>query len=257
MHADERNSRLSEKLGRDIYHYHLHVVYVPVVEKKLYFKKNNKNPELAGKLKEVIPQISQSNKWPLRMQGERDGKVVTRNSYSFLQDRYFEHMKAAGFEDFERGERASTTEHLEVLDYKIQQDRKELQELSEQKEKKQKEVDTLIQATKVRADILATQEEITKMAKQGKSGNTIYVSNTDWIRVSEMAKRCILLDGKMQDAQKQIDSLKKDRDMWKANYNNLWNEVKDFIQAIRRIPQKLLSFINQHLFKAHNQEVSR
>jgi len=51
---------LSEKLRRDIYHYHLHVVYVPVVEKKLYFRKNNANPELAGKLKEVIPQIGRS-----------------------------------------------------------------------------------------------------------------------------------------------------------------------------------------------------
>ena len=50
MHADERNSCLSDALGRDVYHYHLHVVYVPVVEKKLYFKSNNKNPELAGKL---------------------------------------------------------------------------------------------------------------------------------------------------------------------------------------------------------------
>ena len=27
MHADERNKALSEKLGRDVYHYHLHVVY--------------------------------------------------------------------------------------------------------------------------------------------------------------------------------------------------------------------------------------
>ena len=105
---------LSEKLGRDIYHYHLHVVYVPVVEKKLYFKKNNKDPELAGKLKEVIPQITQSMKWPLRMTAERDGKMVTRNSYSFLQDRYHDHMKAVRYEDFERGERGSTTEHCRL-----------------------------------------------------------------------------------------------------------------------------------------------
>ena len=33
MHADERNKSLSEELGRDVYHYHLHVVYIPVVEK--------------------------------------------------------------------------------------------------------------------------------------------------------------------------------------------------------------------------------
>jgi len=71
MHSDEKNKVLSEELGRDVYHYHLHVVYVPIVEKKLYFKKNNKNPELAGKLKEVINQISHSKKWPLKMPIEK------------------------------------------------------------------------------------------------------------------------------------------------------------------------------------------
>ncbi|MDR0490036.1 MAG: plasmid recombination protein, partial [Oscillospiraceae bacterium] len=52
MHADERNKAISEQLGRDVYHYHLHVVYVPVVDKEIYFKKNNKDPEKAGKLRE-------------------------------------------------------------------------------------------------------------------------------------------------------------------------------------------------------------
>ena len=256
MHADERNSRLSEKLGRDVYHYHLHVVYVPVVEKNLYFKKNNKNPELAGKLKEVIPQISQSMKWPLRMQGERDGKTVTLNSYAFLQDRYYDHMKAIGFDGFERGERGSTTEHLEVLDYKIQQDKKALAELTEQKAKARADVDTLVEATKVRSAILASQNEISTMAKPGKSGKNKIVANADWKNVSEMAKRCILLDEKMKDTQKQIDALRVDRDTWRANYNSLWNEVKDFIKAIRSIPNRLLQFIaEQKLNKTQNREV--
>ena len=51
MHADERNKEVSERLGYDVYHYHLHVVYVPVVDKEIYFKKNNKDPEKAGKLR--------------------------------------------------------------------------------------------------------------------------------------------------------------------------------------------------------------
>ena len=35
MHADERNRAMSEALGEDVYHYHLHVVYIPVVEKQI------------------------------------------------------------------------------------------------------------------------------------------------------------------------------------------------------------------------------
>lgn len=39
MHADERNKALSEELGRDVFHYHLHVIYVPVVEKEIKWSK--------------------------------------------------------------------------------------------------------------------------------------------------------------------------------------------------------------------------
>ena len=35
MHADERNRGMSEAFGKDVYHYHLHVVYVPVVDKEM------------------------------------------------------------------------------------------------------------------------------------------------------------------------------------------------------------------------------
>jgi hypothetical protein len=31
LHADERNKALSEKLGRDVYHFHLHVVYCQII----------------------------------------------------------------------------------------------------------------------------------------------------------------------------------------------------------------------------------
>ena len=205
MHADERNSMLSEKLGRDIYHYHLHVVYVPVVEKKCYFRKDNADPEKAGKLKEVIPQISQSNKWPLRMTVERDGKTVTRNSYSFLQDRYYEHMKAAGFEGFERGERGSTTEHLEVLEYKIQQDRKELAVLDTAIQQKQQSAAALDEKTKTKEKKLEGLEKKTALAKKeaadfydienmgGKRTilGGIALSQDDWEKVSGLAKEAI------------------------------------------------------------------
>jgi hypothetical protein len=114
LHADERNKALSEQLGRDVFHYHLHVIYVPVVEKEVLWTKRCKDPALVGTVKEVIPQISHSKKWPIRVPVERDGKTIILNSYSLLQDRYFEHMRAAGFDGFERGERGSTSEHLEV-----------------------------------------------------------------------------------------------------------------------------------------------
>ena len=118
MHADERNIALSEQYGRDVFHYHLHVVYIPIVDKDILWSKRCKNPELVGKVKETIKQVSHSKKWPRIKTG-----TGWLNSYSLLQDRFHDHMKAAGFDGFERGERGSTTEHLETLEYKIKQDK--------------------------------------------------------------------------------------------------------------------------------------
>ena len=48
MHADERNREASDRLGRNVFHYHLHVVYLPVVEKQIRWSKRCKDPALRG-----------------------------------------------------------------------------------------------------------------------------------------------------------------------------------------------------------------
>jgi hypothetical protein len=273
LHADERNKALSELHGRDIYHYHLHVVYVPVVEKKLYFKKNNKDPEKAGKLKEVIPQISQSNKWPLRMTVEVDGKTVTRNSYSFLQDRYYEHMKAAGFDGFERGERGSTTEHLEVLEYKIQQDKiradeaaalaeakeKEAAVMDVKVEKKAAKLNKLDEQISVKEKAKATIAEIDAMGKPALLGG-FSVTNDELKKLKTLAKKSVNADKKVADANRKRDAAINERnDAVKEN-----NEFKaqqaaakkkqptisdqltwfsKFMAAMKRAPKRLMAVI--------------
>jgi len=78
----------------------------------------------------------------------------------------------------------------------------------------------------------------------------MFVSNADWKRVSEMAKRCVLLDEKIKSAEKQIKSLKIDRDTWKTNYERLWNEAKDFIKAMRVNPNRFREFIKEQRIDA-------
>lgn len=105
MHADERNQGMSKALGYDVWHYHLHVVYVPVVEKQILWSKRCKDPALVGIVKETIMQVSHSKKWqsrpvldefgePLRT---KTGKIVLKKSYSVLQDQYHDAMFAAGY----------------------------------------------------------------------------------------------------------------------------------------------------------------
>ncbi len=137
MHADERNKALSDELGYDVFHYHLHVVYVPVVQKEVKWTKRCKDPALVGTTKEIITQVSHSKKWASERAVDESGKPIFNekgkaaliSSYSLLQDRFFEYMQSAGFTDFERGVKGSTTQHLSDLDYKIQQDQKRINAL--------------------------------------------------------------------------------------------------------------------------------
>ncbi len=57
--------------------------------------------------------------------------------------------------------------------------------------------------------------------------------------------------------QYQVEELKRDRDKWKANYTNLWNEVKEFISAIRSMPEKLRAFIINHQSEKSSQKEQR
>lgn len=140
MHADERNRAMSEGLGEDVYHYHLHVVYVPVVEKQVLWTKRCKDKSLVGTVKETIIQVSMSKKWasqpavdevsgkPLKT---KTGKPVLKKSYSVLQDEFFQAMKKAGYTDLQRGEQGSSEEHLTVTQFKVEQEQKRLQQAQE------------------------------------------------------------------------------------------------------------------------------
>ena len=142
MHADERNRAMSEALGQDVYHYHLHVVYVPVVEKKILWTKRCKDPALVGTVKGTIMQVSRSKKWESKPAMDENGqpkrtasgKKLLEKSYSVLQDDFYRYMFEAGYTDLQRGERGSTEEHLTVTQFKVEQEQKRLAALAQQKE---------------------------------------------------------------------------------------------------------------------------
>lgn len=140
MHADERNRAMSEGLGEDVYHYHLHVVYVPVVEKQVLWTKRCKDKSLVGTVKETIMQVSMSKKWASKpavdeVSGKpivgKNGKPVLKKSYSVLQDEFFQAMQKAGYTDLQRGECGSLEEHLTVTQFKVEQENERLRQAQE------------------------------------------------------------------------------------------------------------------------------
>lgn len=255
LHADERNKALSEQFGYDVFHYHLHVVYVPVVDKEVYFKKNNKNPELAGKLKEVIKQVSHSKKWP-RFKDENGHWV---NSYSLLQDRFFEHMKAVGFKDFERGERGSTAEHLSVLEYKTLKESERVAALTAEAEQKKNTVVAMknevenqqdrlhgiqekIKVTKQAAIMFS---EIEGMAKKSLLGGKMEVSPADWETVSKLGKIGVVSQAEVKDLKRQLANAKKEIRSLKTAFNSLLDETRVFREAMKSAPKRVMDFLKK------------
>ena len=229
MHADERNRAMSDALGQDVYHYHLHVVYVPVVEKEVKWTRRCKDPSLVGTVKERITQVSMSKKWEsqpvLGEDGEplktKTGKAVLKQSYSVLQDNFFEHMRATGYTDVERGERGSTEEHLTVTQFKVMKEQERLSELQDARTEIQSEIAELQEAHAKETEKLdKTKERIQKQkldlkrideieAKPTLIGNKVTVDRDDFDMVITAAKKHITQEKKESALQKALDAAHK------------------------------------------------
>lgn len=229
MHADECNRAMSDALEQNVYHYHLHVVYVPVVEKEVRWTKRCKDPSLVGTVKERITQVSMSKKWESQpVLGEdgkplktKTGKAVLKQSYSVLQDDFFEHMRATGYTDVERGERGSSEEHLTVTQFKVMKEQERLSELQETKTEIQSEIAELQEAHAKESEKLdKTKERIQKQkldlkrideieAKPTLIGNKVTVDKDDFDMVITAAKKHITQEKKESALQKALDAAHK------------------------------------------------
>ena len=290
MHADEINSAVSEELGKPVYHYHLHVVAIPTVEKEILWSKRCKDESLRGTVKEVIRQVSHSKKWKnspvLDEQGKpvlsANGKPQYVKSYSILQDQLFEHMTAAGFTDFQRGERGSTAEHLESLDFQIKKDAERLAQGEEKIAAGEERLAEIEQATEaataklqkvqIRYDqdrkAYLTYGELEGLGKKGITGK-YSLEPKDYRDLVAMAKEGVASRGeisRLNDTisrnQRRISSLSRSVSALEeklaemtAKYDKLVEMTRPYVEAVQRFPEVVKSFIEKLLPpKEHKQE---
>ena len=215
MHADERNRAMSEALGKDVFHYHLHVVYIPVVEKQVLWTKRCKDPALVGTVKETIMQVSSSKNWLSKPavddEGQpilqKNGKPVLKKSYSQLQDDFFNHMRAAGYDDVERGEHGSTEEHLTVMQFKVGQEHARLEELQEQQAKETAGFEKKKAKIEKQETNLERIEQIE--AKPIPLTSKVAVEKADYDLLKSAAKKLVVQDKNESKLQKALDKAKK------------------------------------------------
>ena len=254
MHADERNRAMSEMLGEDVYHYHLHVVYIPVVEKEVRWTKRCKDPALVGTVKERIHQVSMSKKWASQPAAGEDGqplltksgKPVLRKSYSVLQDDFYNAMRAAGYSDLERGERASTEEHLTVTQFKVAQESARLEILEAQVEKKEQQLQKIEQKTRVQKTTAISLAEIDGMGRKTFTGK-LELTPQEGETLKQLARKGVVADAVISDLKQKLTSARKDARIWKDRYEKLLEQTKDYLTAVKRAPEKVRTFLDRIL----------
>ena len=278
MHADERNRAMSEALGEDVYHYHLHVVYIPVVKKQILWSKRCKDEALRGTVKEVITQVSRSKKWESKpVLGENGnpmlnakGKKILKSSYSVLQDDFFNFMRTAGYTDVERGERGSTEEHLTVTQFKVQAEQQRLEAVTGQvaqaeqslenakaaTEKQKRKLEALQKETKTAKTLALTVQDIEAMGKKATFGNNITLTPDECrtlkdYAVSSFAEKAekIKYKQKFEQAEKSAKTWKQRYDALHEQYQELKKKAQPFLDALEIASEKVRAFINSILIR--------
>ncbi len=245
MHADEINLAATEDLGKEVYHYHLHAMVLPVVEKEILWSKRCKDPELRGTVKEVVNQISHSKKWksdiPLVDEKgnpllRKNGKPMFRASYSILQDELFNHMTEKGVKGFQRGEYGSTAEHLTSLQYQIKQDTQRLDKLQQRIQKEQVKYKSSHQ-------IFKTYNEIDSMGQKTFTGK-MAISKEDYKELTTLAKEGITSRAEIKKLEEDVGYYQQRYyntanalENMKSRYNELKEKCRPFLQALEHFPE--------------------
>ncbi len=258
MHADELNIALTEEYGKPIYHYHLHVVALPVVRKEIKWTKKCKDTSLIGTTKEVINQVSHSNKWKseqvLDNQGnpvyDKKGNAVLIKSYSLLQDRFFKYMSDSGYKDFIRGVKGSNQEHLSDLQFKIKKDTERLEKITNKVEEKESSYNSYMQYDK-------QIEDISNLGKQKRFSKKIELEQEDYESLTEYAKKGIVADKEIYELNNRIDNLRNAVDKWKSLYDDIVEKTKDYFHAIKLAPQKVTNFFKSLFDKEKQDELEK
>ena len=268
MHADEINCAMTEALGREVYHYHLHVVYVPVVEKQIMWSKRCKDKALVGTVKEAVMQVSRSKKWaskPLlddtgKPVLQKNGKPVLKKSYSVLQDDFFNYMRNAGYTDVERGERGSTEEHLTVTQFKVQREQERLDSLTSQivqKEqslaqtnavlsKKERELAAVQKKSTLTKNALIHAQDVASLGKKTLLGN-YSLTEEEFSQLKSQAAHGFMADMENRQLKQQLSAAQQDSIKWQTRYRDLRNEVQPYLDAMRHAPERVRNFFENLL----------
>jgi hypothetical protein len=250
MHADEVHRGILDDTGQEVYHYHLHVMYVPVVRKEVKWSKRCKDKSLVGTTKEVINQISNSKKWAFPQAVDengdvvfdKNGKLVLIPSYRILQTEFYEHMVCAGFEGFERGELGSDARHLSVVEYKVQQSKEKLNIIEDSLADKEETLEALTAKVNDFEKIEARADQVSRTGRYNDAGN-IELTERQHMVLTNLVREGLYARKKIETLQAQIGDLQEKLGMAMGKLEELYQSTKDYFIALRFAPERIKDVI--------------
>ncbi len=155
-------------------------------------------------------------------------------------------MRAAGYTDVERGERGSSEEHLTVAQFKTEREQERLAVLEHQVEKKEKVLQKVEQKIEVQKGIRTTFAEIDSMGRKTLLGK-VELSPQEAMDLKQLAKKGVAADSTIGDLQRDLKSARRDAQIWKRRYEELKEQTKDFLAALKKAPERVRAFISNIL----------
>ena len=242
-------------------------------------------------MKETIMQVSRSKKWESKpVLGEdgnpmlnAKGKKILKSSYSVLQDDFFHFMRAAGYDDVERGERGSTEEHLTVTQFKVQAEQQRLEAVTGQvaqaeqsledakaaTEKQKKKLEALQKETKTAKTIALTVQDIEVMGKKATFGNNITLTPDECDTLKRYAVNGVIANADNKRLKEKLASAEKSVSIWKQRYDALHEQYQElkkkaqpFLDALEIASERVRAFLDDVLSrgketKEHKQSARR
>ena len=188
----------------------MHIVALPVVEKQVLWTKRCKDKSLVGTVKEVVHQVSHSKKW--------------------------KSPQAAGFTDFERGQRGSTAENKTSLQYQIDKDKERLAEIEEK-------ISTANEDLKSVLPVRASVQAIDSIGRKTLTGK-VQMSTDDYAALSNLAKECLVNRRTVQILESNNRFLSDKVKALKAELAELKEKCKPYLEALKATPKKVKDFID-------------
>ena len=206
------------------------------------------------------------------------GKKILKSSYSVLQDDFFHFMRAAGYDDVERGERGSTEEHLTVTQFKVQAEQQRLevvtgqvaqaeQSLEDAKsvtEKQKKRLEALQRETKAAKTIALTVQDIDAMGKKNAITGNISLTPDQCDTLKRYAVNGIIANADNKRLKEKLASAEKTVSIWKQRYdalNEKYQELKKkaqpYLDALEIASEKVRAFLNAILARGQEKQEHR